>query len=364
MKKLALITLASFMTASAWGQSSSSTNVPLYTSGYLSLPYGGAPGMSDAASLLGKTVNATAFSITDLEQGSRLLLKTLPSFGGESGPESFVSGVAGMHRLNENTTVLAEFSYYQAGNAELRDNEGNELGFFQPSENNIKVGVVQRFSESFRAGVKLGYNSTNLGSSFSSAVIRENALLVDFSADYTKELGNGELVAFWGLNNIGKKNSFSEDNLAYMPTQMSLGALYSLELNEAIKLSPNLTFQKFLVPSTPIRNADGSILMGQEQPLGLFAAMFGSFSDAPNGTSEEVQEWRTLIGTEALINDKVYVAVSASLESQDKGNRQFVSFGTGVNFNKTSVGLGYFVSTNQNAIFYNGMSSINICFTL
>jgi hypothetical protein len=243
---------------------------------------------------------------------------------------------------------------------ELRDGEGNELGTFTPSETHTQVGVVQRFSDAFKGGVKLGYASTNLGSSSQNTNIAESALTVGFSLDYSAEVANGELVAYWALNNIGKKNTFSESNLNYLPTQMQLGAAWSKELSEGVSIAPGLNLQKFLVPTSPLLDANGEIISGKPQPLGLFGAMFGSFNDAPGGMSEELAEWRVNIGTEVLLKDRFYLATSASWESIEKGNRQFLTFGAGAMLSKVNLGVGYYMPLSQISTYYGGATTITL----
>lgn len=360
MKKFSFILMAALFSGAAFAQTSTSTGLPLYSSGYMALPYGSAPGLADAPSVLGAGVNEGVFSMLSVEEGTMLSLSSLPQLGGSSGPQSFVTRMNAQHVLNENTSIVGGLAYFQSGNVELRDSEGNELGTFTPSETNLQVGVVQRFAENFKGGVKLGYASTNLGSSAQSTSITETALNLGFSLDYIAEVADGELAAYWALNYIGKKNTFSASNLNYLPTQMQLGAVWSKEVSDAFKIAPGLNLQKFLVPTSPLLNADGSILAGKPQPTGLFASMFGSFNDAPGGMSEEVQEWRVLISVEALVKDKFFLGAAASLENSEKGNRQFVSFGAGLSTTSLRVGAGYMIPLSQGAAYYTGATGITV----
>jgi len=359
MKKIIALATAALIGGAAYAQQTTSTGLPMYSSGYMTLPYGGAPGMSDGVSSLDMGVNSAVFSVLSADEGGMATISSLPQLGGSGGPESFVTALDGLYVLNENTAVVGGLTYFQSGNVELRDGEGNELGFFTPSETLLQAGVVQRFSEKFKGGVILGYASTNLGSSSQSTLIVENALTVGLSLDYTTEVADGDLLSYWSLNNIGKKNNFSASNLNYLPTQMQMGVSWMKELGDQIKLAPGVNFQKYLVPTSPLLNADGTILSGKPQPLGLFGAMFGSFNDAPGGTSEEVQEWRMLVMMEALIKDKFYVAASASLENTDKGNRQFINLGAGVKLDKVQLGLGYYIPISQQASYFSGTTGVS-----
>lgn len=360
MNRLHVLALAALFSGTALAQTTSSTGIPMYSSGYMTLPYGNSPGLSDGVSVLGMGVNHSVFSVLNASEGGIASLSSIPQLGGSNGPESFVTRLDGMYVLNDNTSIVGGLTYFQGGNVELRDLEGNELGVFTPSETLFQAGVVQRFTEKFKGGVKLGYGSTNLGASSQNTNITERALTVGFSLDYSAEVADGELVSYWALNHIGKKNNFSESNLNYLPTQMQMGVNWVKDLGDNIKLAPGLNLQKYLVPTSPLLNADGTIQAGKPQSMSLFGAMFGSFNDAPGGSSEELQEWRMLIALETIVRDRFYVGVSASFESTDKGNRQFVNFGAGLKTEKIQLGLGYFLPIAQQAAYYSGSTGLGL----
>ena len=84
------------------------------------------------------------------------------------------------------------------------------LGNSRPNETDFRVGVVKQLGEGFNLGTRLGYLSTNLGSSFNIALRSlSRALLVDFSLDYLiKSTSTFDLTTYWSLTNVGKKVFF------------------------------------------------------------------------------------------------------------------------------------------------------------
>lgn len=344
-------------------QTTEAGRVPMYSSGFLTLPYGAAPGLTDGVSMLGFGVNSHVFSMSSVEEKSRVALSTMPNLGGDSGPQSLVTRLGFEHPVNDNTTVLGDFTYFQSGEVELRDAQGNELGLFTPSETAVRLGVVQRFNEDLRAGVRLGYLSTNLGSSTQNTQITEGALTADFSVDYAKELDQGELSLYWALNNVGRKNSFSESNLNYLPTHMQLGAGMKMEMNDGLTWAPGLSFHKFLVPTPPTRDASGTIISGQAQSTSFFGSMFGSFADAPGGFSEELSEWRVNLASEFLIKESIYIGTGLSWEAKDKGNRQLLNLGVGYMSDAFNVGLGYYIPLTMQSAYYEGVVGLNVSFS-
>ncbi len=79
-----------------------------------------------------------------------------------------------------------------------------------------------------------------------------------------------------------------------------------MDLNEYNELTVALDFNKLLVPSPPIycdtaSTGKSQILFGENPDKSVAEGMFGSFSDAPNGFEEEVQEINIAFGIRVLV---------------------------------------------------------------
>ena len=84
----------------------------------------------------------------------------------------------------------------------------------------------------------------------------------------------------------------------------------------------------------------------------LLSGMFGSFSDAPGGGSEELREIMTSIGLEywyATVDGTPTFAARLGyfLEAEDKGNRKYLTAGLGFRKNNFGIDVAYIVPTNQ-----------------
>ena len=178
MKKSISILGLSILSVLGFAQENS--NVPLYSSGYLALPNSmNEFSLAGAASLQGG--NHHVFSLGSLTAGKQVSVYSIPSMSGSHGPQSSLTRAAANYALDESTSIVASLGYFSAGNVEQRDAEGNVLGQFTAYETDFRVGVVKQLGEGFNLGTRLGYLSTNLGSSFNNPQITESALLVDFS---------------------------------------------------------------------------------------------------------------------------------------------------------------------------------------
>ena len=346
------------------GFSQEKSNVLQYSSGYLGLPGNIAEWTSaGAANSIG--VNHNTFSLNSLTAGKQVVAFSVPQMSGVHGPQASLSRGGVNYSLNESTAIVATLGYYSAGVVEARDSEGNILGTLTPNETDVRVGVVKQLAEDFNLGVRLGYINTNLGSSMNNAAIRENAILVDFSLDYTiKSTSDYELKTYWSLNNVGKKSNFSADNLNYLPAQMNMGVIMDYNLSEEVVISPQLLLQRFLVPTPPIYNSDGTIFSGQAQNTNVLGSLFTSFNDAPEGTSEEVKEWCPVLAVQTSIKEKFLINIGLAMESQEKGNRQYVSLGLGYSAERFDVMAGYIVPFTEVAGYYNNLASIGLAYRL
>jgi len=362
MKK-ALLSLALCVIATL-GFSQEKSNVPLFSSGYMALP-GSIGEFTSAGSVNSQGINHSVFSLNSLTAGNQVMAFSIPQMNGVHGPQAALTRAGVNYSLDESTAIVASLGYYSAGVVEARDNEGNILGTLNPNEFDVRVGVVKQLADDFNVGVRLGYLSTNLGSSMNSATITESAIIVDFSLDYViKSTDQFDLKTYWALNNVGKKSNFSEGNLNYLPAQMAMGVVLDYSLNSEVMISPQLQLQRFLVPTPPIYNADGTIFAGQAQNPSFLGSLFTSFNDAPEGISEEVKEWCPILSVQTTLKEKILLNVAASLESQEKGNRQFISMGVGYKTAKVDLMAGYIIPMSTTAGFYDNLAAIGISYKL
>ena len=90
------------------------------------------------------------------------------------------------------------------------------------------------------------------------------------------------------------------------------------------------------------------------------ASLFTSFNDAPEGSSEEVKEWCPIISSQLIVKEKILINLGASLEHQDKGNRQFISLGIGYKAEKIQLSTAYLVPLSDNAGYFQGLFGLGV----
>jgi hypothetical protein len=102
-----------------------------------------------------------------------------------------------------------------------------------------------------------------------------------------------------------------------------------------------LDLNKLLVPSPPIwkRNEDGSLATdengnliveaGRDPNRPLLSGIFGSFTDAPGGFREEMQEIMISFGMEYMYSKMFALRTGYFFENPNKGGRRYFTMGIG-----------------------------------
>jgi len=163
---------------------------------------------------------------------------------------------------------------------------------------------------------------------------------VDIGVYYTKPFvsKNSNLSLGATITNIGAKISYSDaNNKDFIPTNLRLGGAFETQLDAFNSLTFALDVNKLMVPSpTP-----GS----KSKPL--LSGIFGSFTDAEGGFSEEIREFTLSTGVEYWYNETFAGRVGYFLEAKDKGNRKYFTAGIGANIKKFGIDVAYLVPTNK-----------------
>ena len=108
---------------------------------------------------------------------------------------------------------------------------------------------------------------------------------------------------------------------------------------------------KLLVPTYPKQNEGESTEDYQQRMeeeywnVSSISGMFKSFSDAPGGFKEELQEINWSVGAEYVYHDKFSLRAGYHHESENKGNRKYFTVGAGFRMNVFSLDAGYVVAT-------------------
>ena len=207
-------------------------------------------------------------------------------------------------------------------------------------------------------GVTLKYIYSSLAGSISTSSGTEPAnagktVAADIGYFYTKPLslkGTKNNFAFGAnVSNVGAKISYSNDNQRdFIPTNLRVGSSFTHELDPYNKVILSVDLNKLMVPTPPVRDDLGKIISGKEPSDGMLSGMFGSFSDAPGGFSEEMKEITISSGLEYWYNSLFAIRAGYFNESKMKGNRKYMTIGFGLKYQVFTLDVAYLQAFQQN----------------
>lgn len=266
----------------------------------------------------------------------------------------FIGSASYINRFSENSAWGADFKYFSLGEINLTDNQGNPNGSINPNEFVLSGAYALKLSETFSMGVGLKYLRSNLAfnGTVGNALQPINSFAVDVSGYYQsfeENYGsfNGRYRIGFNITNIGPKVSYVPGEEDFIPTNLKFGGGFDFILDDYNIISTNIEFTKLLVPTPPLRDANGNIIEGKDDNVGWISGIFQSFGDAPGGFSEELQEFTYALGAEYLYNNAFALRAGYFHESQNKGNRQYFTIGTGFRTNALNVDLSYLINSSD-----------------
>lgn len=269
----------------------------------------------------------------------------------------------------DNQAFSASLRYFSLGEVTTGGTDYNDANVqtINPYEFAIDVGYSRKLSEKFSMGVvlryilsDLSYNDTRTGESNSAA----SAFSVDLSGYYTTYpmIGRNECQFSWGfdISNIGTKVSYDHGaSNAFLPTNLRLGANFMFPLADYNTLSFGLDLNKLLVPTKPRqKDYDTSTAEGTQEyedalekweTMSPITGIFKSFSDAPGGMKEELQEVGVSFGAEYAYNQQFFVRAGYNYEHANKGGRSYFAFGAGFSLNVVQLDASYMLATAQSS---------------
>ncbi|QEH40666.1 type IX secretion system outer membrane channel protein PorV [Chitinophaga sp. XS-30] len=255
----------------------------------------------------------------------------------------FLAQVAGYTQLDENQSIGASLRYFSLGDIQFTDMNQADNGTFRPREFAFDAGYARRLSQNWSIGLALRYIHSSLatGLSVDQQTIRPGrAVAADLTSFYTKnfETDNGvnTLSLGFAMTNIGTKISYTQSaQRDFLPTNLGLGAAYTIGIDEYNKFTFALDINKLMVPTpqTDSTYPDKSVLEG----------LFSSFGDAPGGFKEELHELMYSVGGEYWYNNQFAVRVGYYNEHATKGNRKYFTAGLGVKYDIFGLNFSYLV---------------------
>ena len=281
----------------------------------------------------------------------------------------FLADLSGYWKIGDgdNQAISASFRYFSLGEVNMNDDQGTTIQSINPYEMAIDLGYSRKLSEKFSMGVALRYILSDLSYNDSYSGEQTNAasaFAADISGYYVTYpmVGRNECQFAWGFNvsNIGTKVSYNNGaNNAFLPTNLRLGASFMFPLADYNTLALGLDLNKLLVPTkprqsdfnmdTPEGQAEYEDALDEWENMSPITGIFKSFSDAPGGLKEELQEINFSIGAEYAYNQQFFARMGYYYENANKGGRSYFGFGAGFSLNVVRLDASYMLATAQSS---------------
>ena len=265
--------------------------------------------------------------------------------------------LAGYYRIGDYSAVSGSLRYFSLGEVYTSsDVSGSNDMTIRPYEMSFDVAYSLMLSEKFSIAAAVRWIHSDLTYDYTEETTPGNAFAADIAAYYQNyiNIGQRECQLGVGLNvsNIGSKITFGgDDNSEFIPTNLRLGASLMVPIDEYNKFTIAADANKLLVPTYPQKKeeeSDEDFEVRKQKDyydVSSISGIFKSFTDAPGGFKEELQEVNWSVGGEYTYNDKFSVRAGYHHESENKGNRKYFTVGAGFKMNVFSLDAGYVIAT-------------------
>jgi len=313
--------------------------------------------MGDAGVALSPDVNATFWNPAKLAflEGDNALGLSYSPWLRKLVPDVDLAYLSFAHALDDRNTLGASLRYFNLGAIQLVDANQNDQGTYRPSELSLDLSLARKFGENFSLGLTGRYIRSNLSNGTFTAGQQTkpaNAVAADVSMYYKnpgQQFGKDALFAFGvNISNIGTKISYSDGgNKYFLPTNLKIGAANTWFIDDYNEFTLAFDVNKLLVPTPPIRDNAGNIVSGKDDNRSVVSGIFGSFSDAPGGFKEELNEISYSPGIEYRYNKQFALRAGYFYENPDKGDRQYLTLGAGFKYDVFNIDFSYLAANQQ-----------------
>ena len=270
-------------------------------------------------------------------------------------PDINLSYISGYKKLNQNDAIAFELRYFSLGDITFTDILGNTLGQFNPNELALGGSYSRKLSDLFSLSLATRYIYSNLTGGQMAGDIQTNAgksFAADVAGFYTNKIRflkkDSDLSFGFNISNIGNKISYTNvGERDFIPINLKLGSSININFDDYNSMSYSFDINKLLVPTPPLYNSENEIIAGKDPNVSVVSGIFQSFSDAPDGFSEELREINLSFGTEYWYAKQFALRGGYFYEHDTKGGRKFFTFGAGVKYNVFALDFSYLINASR-----------------
>ena len=269
--------------------------------------------------------------------------------------------LSGYYRIGDYSAVSASLRYFNMGevsteNPDANSNANSNAMTINPYEMSLDVAYSLMLSEKFSLAAAIRWIYSDMRFDYKEDNSPASAFAADIAAYYQNYVVIGQRECQLGvgldISNIGSKITFGgEEYSEFLPANLRLGASLMIPIDEYNRITLAADANKFLVPTVPQQEEGEDAaeykdrVLREYNDVSAISGIFKSFSDAPGGFKEEMEEINYGLGAEYVYNDKFALRAGYHHESQSKGNRKYFTVGAGFKMNVFSLDAAYVVAT-------------------
>ena len=267
----------------------------------------------------------------------------------------FLGNLIFYKKVDDRSAWAGSLRYFSLGDIQLNGFVGGTIidqGTERPSELTLDVSYALKLNPQFSMAVAGRFIYSDLKIAMDADTSSASSLGVDIAAFYESkpfDLRSKTGIFRSGLNisNIGPRLNYDTGaQKSFLPTNLRLGAGLDLFVDDNNSIGFYTEFSKLLVPTPIAVFNDSQEFLGYRQPnIDFINGIFTSFTDAPDGLSEELSEITAALGLEYRFQDSSTIRTGYFNESQKKGSRRYLTMGAGFNLNFIEIDLSYLFST-------------------
>jgi hypothetical protein len=261
--------------------------------------------------------------------------------------------LSGYKKIDDLQAVGLSLRYFDMGNIQLTNFQGENQGRTHPREFSIDGGYARKLSDHWSVGVALRFIHSNLASGAkqgdAGTYKAGNAVAGDLSIYYvSRHLDSASGQGTWSfgatLTNLGTKIGYTENknDKYFIPSNLGIGGAYTYQLDPKNKITAALDINKLLVPGPDTVDEDHDGILDYRQK-GVVSGIFNSFGDAPGGIKEELHELMYSIGAEYWYDDLLALRAGYYNEYKTKGDRKYLTVGFGLKYKIAVLNFSYLI---------------------
>ena len=269
----------------------------------------------------------------------------------------FLGNFTYFKKVDDRSSWATSLRYFSLGEIQFNEFISGSVvdqGFQRPTELTLDLSYALKLSSVFSMAIAGRFIYSDLKIAIDADTSSASSLGFDIAGYHQSKpfkLNSNTGVFRTGINisNIGPRLNYEMGTQkSFIPTNLRIGFGLDLLYEDESSLGIYSEFSKLLVP-TPVAVFDyNNNFQGFRQPdVDFINGIFISFSDAPDGLSEELSEITAAFGLEYSLRDSFSIRTGFFNESQEKGSRRYLTMGTGFNINFINVDLSYLFSTSR-----------------